>query len=93
MQHINLRQALFKNYYCLINNIYLLASGRVNLLHDANILGESFIFQYYKLPDLRSQTSLHLSIITNTSETKIFTRPDEENMQILVLEEFWSWRF
>ena len=35
------------------------------------------MFQYYDLHNLRSQTSLHLSIITKTSETLIPTKLDE----------------
>ena len=35
------------------------------------------MFQYYELRNLRSQTSLHLSIITKTSETLIPTKVDE----------------
>ena len=35
------------------------------------------MFQYYELHNLRSQASLHLSIITKTSETLIPTRLDE----------------
>ena len=41
-------------------------------------MGDFLKFQYYEPRNWRSQTSLHLSIITKTSETKIPKELDEE---------------